>query len=240
MNKKRMRGVLFCIAFSLSAACSGGPSKSLLPGSDGPQRTKSLVNTNTNPPDNGGGCADAYTCGSGTNPTGGSGGGGGSTGGTTVATQGPATQGKSCSTPNGSSATIGSPVEGPDIPANEVNNAFLIVLGSSNDKGSLAGNGGFFVTTIGGTTWLQTPSIAPVGVVFVSMGNNFGISPNAPMGISTYVNLVSNALSAPGNSGLAIAAKNAVTNWLSSASSKGNSAYVDPCFNGPWDGSAGV
>lgn len=183
---------------------------------------------------------DAFTCGSGTAPTRGTGGGGGSPGGTNVATQGPATQGKSCSTPNGSSATIGSPIAGPDIQANEVNNAFLIVLGSGNDKGSLAGNGGFFVTTFGGTTWFQTPSIAPVGVVFVSMGNNFGISPNAPMGISTYVNLVSNALSAPGNSGLTNAAKNAVTNWLGSASSKGSSAYVDPCFSGPWDGSAGA
>lgn len=169
--------------------------------------------------------------------SGGDDGGGGD--GTQIATQGKAVQGTPCQQPNGNSATIGTAIQGPDVQSNEVNNVYYVNVGTSNSKGSLAGNGGFFETTFGGTTWYQPPSTVPgtTSAFFVSMGSNFGITPNSPMSTATFVNLLTNALNSPINSASPSAAnKSALASWLKSLGGAGPSSYVDPCFDGPWDG----
>ena len=155
-----------------------------------------------------------------------------------VATQGPATQGKSCDAGGGTSAAIGSVIQGPDVHNNEVNNVYYINIGTSNRAGSLAGYGGFFLTTFGGTTWYQAPMTVPGtnSAIYLSLGNNFGLVPNGRMTTASIVNFVATALNMPANSGLSAAVKNAVTNGINALAGKGSSATVVPCFDGPWDG----
>jgi hypothetical protein len=155
-----------------------------------------------------------------------------------IATQGPATQGKSCNEPGGSSASIGSVISGPDIHSSEINNVFYVAIGNSNTKGSLGAYGGFFLTTFGGTTWYQTPGTLPGTntVVYVSMGNNFAISPSSPLSTAGFVNAVANALGSQNNSGIAKDVKDAVIKLLNGLTGSSPSAFVDPCFDGPWTG----
>lgn len=249
---KRLLSVvtLLCVA-ALGTACSTERSNSVVPTARGVDdkgssnaRKPSFVNVNTNPPDNGGGCVDAWTCGSGTTPGGGGGGGGGSTGdGTQVATQGKALQGKACQQPGGNSAAIGTAIQGPDTHSNEVNNVFYVNIGTSNSKGSGAADGGFFETTFGGTTWFQPPANIPgtTSPIYVSMGTNFSISPSSPMSATSFLNLLTNALNAPvntGSGGVTPGNKNAISSWLNSITGSNPSAWVDPCFDGPWDGTS--
>jgi hypothetical protein len=103
----------------------------------------------------------------------------------------------------------------------------------------LAAYGGFFVTTFGGTTWYQTPSIIPgADVVFVSLGNNFSIVPNGRLGTGSLLNFVTAALGLPANSGISITAKKGITDALNTIVGKSSGAVAVPCFDGPWDGVA--
>jgi hypothetical protein len=104
----------------------------------------------------------------------------------------------------------------------------------------LAAYGGFFITTFGGTTWYQTPAAIPGSnsVIYLSMGNNFGLAPNGKLSTASLVNFATSALAMPTNSGLSAAVKKAVTDALNALAGKGSAATLVPCFDGPWDGSS--
>lgn len=188
--------------------------------------------------DTGGGGGD-FGGGTGGESSGGGGGGG------QVATLGNAKQGQPCDLGGGAtSAPIGAVIDGlPDTPGtsgNEVNNAYYIPWASGTSPGSTAGYFGFMLTTFNGETWYQLPISSPTGgPLYINMGN-ISIAPNAPMTPTTWGNLITQALGGPQNAKLSPAAKNAASNFLNNSKNQmgsSGSAAIDPCFNGPWNGS---
>lgn len=129
----------------------------------GGARTPSFVNANPSPPDNGGGCLDAFTCGAGTTPGGGGGGGGGTgTNGNQVAVQRPA-PGLPCRGSDSVGVSLNDQLPfGSTGKNNDVNNIFYLYEGAT-----MSGNG-----ILGGQVLVGWIAMTPTNYFVISNGKD--------------------------------------------------------------------